>query len=256
MRVCDFVERLDALYPRELSCSWDNDGLMCSADPGKEIRRVLVTLDATKAAIREAERLGCDLIMAHHPMIFKGARAITPDTLVGGRTIEALRSGISVISLHTRLDAGVGGVNDCLASAIGLTDLSSFGDRESPTLGRIGNVPTDSQISVESFSETVKQALHLPYLLTAGAFPVRRVAVCGGEGSSVLEAAKAVGADTFVTGEMSYNRMEDAAEMGMNILLGGHYMTEVPVCGRLAELARTIAAAETFFYESNPALIR
>ena len=74
--------------------------------------------------------------------------------------------------------------------------------------------------------------------------------------ASLTAAAKAAGADTFITGEMGYNRMEDAAEMGMNILVCGHYFTEVPVCERLTELARTVAGAEVGYFASNPIVIR
>lgn len=256
MTIQTLVTHLDRLYPKSLSCSWDNDGLLCCGDPSRELRKVLVSLDATKAAIHYAAENGYDLLLTHHPMIFRGAKAVTPSTLVGGRVISALNAGISVISLHTRLDAGEGGVNDRLARLLGLSNIRPFGDSDAPTLGRIGDNPLYTDLAFSYFWPVVKMKLKLPYLLTAGEFPVRRVAVCGGAGDDLLEAAKAAGADTFITGEMSYNRMEDAAEMRMNILLGGHYFTEVPVCQRLQELVRELTGIEADFYDSNPVSIR
>ena len=102
MTIQTLVTHLDRLYPKSLSCSWDNDGLLCCGDPSRELRKVLVSLDATKAAINYAAENGYDLLLTHHPMIFRGAKAVTPSTLVGGRVISALNAGISVISLHTR----------------------------------------------------------------------------------------------------------------------------------------------------------
>ena len=256
MTIREFVKELDRLYPRSLSASWDNDGLMCCADDTKEVRRVLVSLDATRAAIRYAAEGGYDVLLTHHPMIFRGEKAITQDRLSGGRAILALQSGVSVISLHTRLDAGEGGVNDCICKLLGLANVVPFGDEDCPTIGRIGTVPLFTHLGHSYFWPTVKLKLGLPYLETANDHYVYRVAVVGGAGDDLLEAAKAAGADTFITGEMGYNRMEDAAEMGMNVLVCGHYFTEVPVCERLAELARTIAGAEVGRYASNPVVIR
>ena len=256
MTIQNFVNQLDKLYPRSLSCSWDNDGLMCCSDPGREIKKVLISLDATKAAIDYAAKHGYDLLLTHHPMIFRGAKSVTPDSLVGGRVLKALNAGVSVISLHTRLDAGKDGVNECLARLLDLANVRPFGDADAPSLGRIGEHPLYTDMAFSYFWPIVKMKLKLPYLLTAGERPVRRIAVCGGAGDDLLEAAKAAGADTFITGEMSYNRMEDAAEMGMNVMVGGHYFTEVPICLRLQELARELAGVEADIYNSNPVVIR
>ena len=256
MTIQTLMTHLDKLYPRSLSCSWDNDGLMCCSDPSAEIKKVLISLDATKAAIDYAAKNGYDLLLTHHPMIFRGAKSVTPDSLVGGRVLYALNNGVSVISLHTRLDAGENGVNDCLAHLLNLANVRPFGDADAPSLGRIGEQPLYTDLAFSYFWPIVKMKLNLPYLLTAGERPVRRVAVCGGAGDDLLEAAKAAGADTFITGEMSYNRMEDAAEMGMNVLVGGHYFTEAPVCRRLQELVRELTGLEADIYNSNPVVIR
>ncbi|MCQ2423655.1 MAG: Nif3-like dinuclear metal center hexameric protein [Clostridia bacterium] len=256
MTIREFMKELDRLYPRSLSCSWDNDGLMCCDDDTKEVRRVLVSLDATRAAIQYAADNGYDLLLTHHPMIFRGEKAVTTDRLSGGRAILALKNGVSVISLHTRLDAGTDGVNERICKMLGLTNIRPFGDDDCPTLGRIGDTPLYTHLGFSYFWPTVKLSLNLPYMETAGEHNVYHVAVVGGAGDDLLEAAKAAGADTFITGEMGYNRMEDAAEMGMNILICGHFFTEVPVCDRLSEIAKSIAGAEVGYYNSNPIVIR
>ena len=138
MTVIDFYKKLCLLYPGELSCPWDNDGLMCSGNTEKEVRRVLVALDATDDAIDYAAENGFDTVLTHHPMIFNGVKSVADITVMGDEIITCIKNGISVISLHTRLDAGEGGVNDCLCEALQLRGVYPFGDEESDNLGRIG----------------------------------------------------------------------------------------------------------------------
>ena len=118
MHVQKFNEELNRLYPKSLSCPWDNDGLMCCANPMAEVKKVLVALDATRRVLDYAAANQFDLVLTHHPLLFRGPKSISPDTAVGSRIISALQKNLTVISLHTRLDAGKEGVNDCLAAAL------------------------------------------------------------------------------------------------------------------------------------------
>lgn len=157
MTVYEFYKFLDKIYPKELSCPWDNDGIMCSRDPDASVRKVLVSLDATERALKYASEGEFDLLLTHHPMIFRKLEAVTPATLGGNRAVAAFGGDISVISLHTRLDAGRGGVNDSLVEKLGYTSSETFGDDESPALGRIFEL--ESPIGAEAFSFTVKEKL-------------------------------------------------------------------------------------------------
>ena len=112
---------LEEKMPRALSCAWDNDGLMCCPDGGREVRRVLVALDVTAEAVRYAVEGGYDVIVSHHPMIFKGLKAINDEHYVADKAMTLIREWISVMSFHTRLDAVEGGVNDTLANLLGLS---------------------------------------------------------------------------------------------------------------------------------------
>lgn len=245
MTLLDFYRELSSLYPEALSCPWDNDGIMCSADTSKEVSRVLVCLDATDDAISYAAENGFDTVLCHHPMIFKGVKSVTDGNVMGGSIITCIKNGISVISLHTRLDAGEGGVNDCLANALGLTDIVPFGDEESPTLGRIGS--TD-ETTAESFAEKVKASLGVKAVNLYSGGKVSKVAVCGGSGKDFVFPALRAGADAIVLGECSYNVALDAASEGLTVIEAGHYYTEITVLERLAELAKNIAGAETELY--------
>jgi len=240
--------KLDALYPRALSCAWDNDGLMICPEPKRQAARVMLALDATEAAIRAAAAQQCDVLLTHHPLLFRPLKSLTPDDLSGRRLIGAWNGGVSVISLHTRLDAADGGVNDALAEALGLTVCGKFGDEESPELGRLAEPA--SPLSASAFAENVRSALGCDAVQLTGDHPVRRIALVGGDGKDFIRSAMAAGADTFVTGAAGYNMALDAAEMGLNIIEAGHYHTEAPVLPRLAQLCRE-AGAECVFYDSN-----
>ncbi len=250
MTIKDFYGKLTELYPTSLSCEWDNDGLMCCHDMKAEVKKVLIALDCTIEVLNYASLHGFDTVLTHHPLIFKGLTSVTQDSLVSNKVIFCIKNNINVISLHTRLDAGKNGVNDCLAEKLGLSDIEVFGDEESPELGRIGTA------SSESFIETVKDSLGLTSVTAYLARDIHRVAVVGGSGKDYIKAAVAAGADTFLTGECSYNAALDAADMGLNIIEAGHYHTEFPVCEHLANLAFSLANAECEIYRlKNPTQI-
>lgn len=247
MTVGTLYAELEKRIPRALSCEWDNDGLMCCADAESEVRRVLVALDVTGDTVRRAIDGWYDLIVSHHPMIFRPLRALEPGNYVAARATELVRAGVSVMSFHTRLDAVAGGVNDTLAGLLGLRDAAPFGDG----IGRVGTL--DSAHTLCEFVELVKSVTGAPAVLCGDAgLPVRRVALLGGSGSDDVPAALAAGADTYLTGELAYHHLCDAREMGLNLLAAGHFHTENPVCRTLAGMLTEIDPALTVdLYDSN-----
>lgn len=252
MNIVEFYNKLEELYPKSLSCSWDNDGLMCTAGAVCEIEKVLVCLDATEDAIRYAAENGFDTVLCHHPMIFGGMKTVTPFESVGRKVIFALMNNISVISLHTRLDAGDGGVNDALSEALGLEGVEKFGDEECATIGRIGKLKKEMTLS--ELALFVKEALGAPKVELCcddSEDKVSTVAVVGGAGKDFIWAAKGAGADALVIGEGSYNTLLDGAENEMNVICAGHFYTEDVVCKKLCSLAADLCNAECEIYNSN-----
>ena len=254
MTVKEFHEKLTELYPRTLSAEWDNDGIMVSGDTAAEVKRVLVSLDATDKAIKYAAEHGFDTLLVHHPMIFMGARTVTRDSFVGKRIIDASVGGVTVISMHTRLDAGEGGVNDTLLATLGFEVSGAFGDSEMPGIARFADIP---EMTARSLATLVKEKLGCEFVRLTGDADrvVHRLGVCGGAGGDLLWDALDNGCDVFLTGECGYNKSEDAAEDGLVTLEAGHYFTESPVCGVLAYLAESIAGAECEFYDSYPSTV-
>lgn len=223
-----FTERI----PEELREPWDNDGIMCCADGSAEIYRALVTLDVTEEIVDFAIERGFDLIVSHHPLIFKPLSSIDEENHISRKLIKLLCSGISVFSFHTRADKLVGGVNDRLADLLGMYDTKPFGDGD---LGRIGNI--DEPMELQDFAYRVKQLIGSDMIRYADGFnDVHTVAVVGGDGKGYVKAAIEAGADTYISGRIGYNVMEEATEMGINLIEAGHFYTEQHITEFFREL--------------------
>ena len=234
MTVKELYARLEEKIPKELSCSWDNDGLMCCPDENREIRRVLVVLDVTAEIIEQGIAGGYDLIVSHHPLVFRPLKAMNPNDIVAKKVIRLLGNGISVMSFHTRLDAVCGGVNDTLAAALGLVEIEPFGN-DGEAIGRVGRLK--SAMTLDAFARLVKDVTGAPSVMVAdGGAMVERVAILGGSGSDDVAAARAAGADTYLSGELGHHHLTDCVEYGMNLIAAGHFYTENPVCERVRSM--------------------
>ncbi len=231
MKAENLYVKLDERIPSSLSCEWDNDGLMCCPDPDREVRKILLTLDVTQGASDYASENGFDVIVSHHPLIFRPMPSLVSRKLIG-----LVRNNITVMSFHTRLDKLDNGVNRALAEKIGMTDPSPF---SAEGIGMIGTL--ENPVMPELFCETVKSSLGCPTLeLVTAEVPCRRIAVVGGDGKDCLSDAVNAGCDTYLTGSMSYNSLTDAAEFGINVIAAGHFYTENPVLEKLEQIIKTI----------------
>lgn len=235
MTVREFYKALSAIVPRELGCDWDVDGLNVCPDPDREVKRVLVALDATNEVVNQAVAEGYDLIFTHHPMLFGGLKNVLADDYDGAKVIALCRAGVSAVSFHTRIDAAEGGVNDILAGLVGLEEVEVAGEERIMRVGTLAE-----PVSAAAFAARVKDALGAPAVLCADAGrEVHRVAVVGGSGKSEVALAIASGADTFLTGELKYSQYCDTDKL--NLLVAGHFYTEQPICARLCEIVKEIS---------------
>ncbi len=232
MTVKELYVKLSEVIPESLREEWDNDGIMCSSDTSADVDKILIVLDVTESVVDYAISEGFDLIISHHPLIFKPVSSLTEDGHIGRKLIKLISNNITVFSFHTRADKVAGGVNDILASLIGLDKVEPFGEGG---MGRVGELP--SKRSLESFAANLKFLIGADSVRLTDAFnPVHRVAVLGGDGKDFVKAAMEAGADTYISGRISYNVMEEGSEMGINLIEAGHYFTEFPVTQFFSEL--------------------
>lgn len=230
MKINELYTSLNEKYPTSLSCEWDNDGIMCADELSRKVERVLVALDVTESVVDYAVKNGFDLIISHHPLVFSAQKSLVETKFTQRKLIKLIKSGISVFSFHTRLDAADGGVNDVLAKIVGLQNVMP--DDVDP-VGRIGEF--DAEIELSAFAENVKRSLGTPVVLFNGNKSVKKVYVVGGDGKSLISRAFAMGCDTLFTGRASYNTLIDARDMGLNIVEAGHFFTENPVCTKIKD---------------------
>lgn len=228
MTIRQIVEALETLAPLAFQEDYDNAGLQVGLVDG-EVTGVLLCLDITEGIIDEAVRKGCNLVVSHHPLIFKPLRRISDATYQQRCVMQAVRHGITLYSAHTNLDNAEDGVNYRIASLIGLGGLSWLEEKPAGAglscgSGVVGDLPVPEP--AEAFLARLKETFGVKCLMhtdTAGAV-VRRVALCGGAGSFLMDAARATGADCFITGEISYHHFFDAD--GMLLVAMGHYQSE------------------------------
>ena len=232
MTVTELYKRFCEHIPESLRCEWDNDGIMVCPDSNAEVKKVLVALDVTEEIVDYAIECGFDLIISHHPLIFRPLSTVTEENHISRKVVKLIANAISVFSFHTRADVAAGGVNDRLADIIGLKNPVPFGE---DGLGRIGTLSEEYELEI--FADAVKLALGADMIkISDGYNTVKRVAVVGGDGKDFVNAALEMGADTYVSGRLSYNVMAEAAEMGLNLIEAGHFYTEQPVTEFFSEL--------------------
>jgi len=221
---------------------FDNAGFLAGRG-GAMVNRILVALDITQEVAGEAVELGCQLIVSHHPVIFRPVKSVTDADPVGRILLCLLENDLAAICAHTNLDAVAGGVNDALAQTLELKNVDCLrregydGDGNAYGIGRYGEVKGFSD--ARSFAAFVKERLDAQGLrLEDAGVPVRKVAVGGGACGDMLNDAAALGCDTFVTADVKYNVFLDARAMGVNLIDAGHFPTENVVCPVLVRWLR------------------
>lgn len=217
------IERyLQSLAPPETAEDWDNVGLLVGAADAP-VTDALVCLDITRAAVEEAMRVGAQLIVSHHPVIFHPLRRLPGDVV----PYALARAGIAAVCMHTNLDRAPGGVGETLARALGLLELRTAPDGFTV----VGRLPRP--LPPEAFARQVGERLRTAVRYRPGAGEVSLVGVASGAGGEfLLPAREAFPLDAFVTGELRHHEWLDAA--GMTVVDAGHYATEVVIVPALA----------------------
>ncbi|QGU95488.1 Nif3-like dinuclear metal center hexameric protein [Clostridium bovifaecis] len=240
LKVKDIKKEMEEFAPTKLKESYDNVGLMVG-DLNKEVTSILVALDCTKEVIEEAVEKKCNLILTHHPLLFRKPSSITGETLTGKKIMELIKNDISLYSAHTNLDAVEGGINDTLMGLLGFNEyitmeLSSGKDLKDNKSG-IGRLSVlDKDITLRDLCAKVKKVLKVPYVRYAGeeSMTIKKVAVINGSGQDYFSLAKKMGADCIITGDTSYHYVSDFSEEDIGIIDAGHFGTEWPAFKVLA----------------------
>lgn len=226
--VKQLVEFIDKLAPFGTAEDWDNSGLLVG-DDGREVSGVLVALDATPQVVEEAERLGCSLIITHHPVIFQPIKRLHS----GSVPYMAAQRGIAILSAHTNLDKAARGVNTALAEKLELGETRAF--LEGDEFGICGKLETPMQ--PEEFAKLLHSRLGLAPRFNPLGRTIQTVGICGGAGADLLQDAIGIGIapDAFVTADVKHHEYIAAAAHGVTLYDCGHYATEAVVIPRIVK---------------------
>ncbi|MBQ4573283.1 MAG: Nif3-like dinuclear metal center hexameric protein [Clostridia bacterium] len=214
--VKDIYNYMDLIAPFNTQEEWDNSGLLVG-DKTAEVSKILFALDVTSDIIEQAIDYGAELIITHHPIIFKPVSNVLSDSLI----YKLIKNNISIICAHTNYDKAIDGVNDILCNTVG---FDTFKKIENTCL----NVAEyNLEVPTEVFVNHIKSVLCGTVRHNSINNNIKKVAVCSGSGSDYLELAKEFNCDALLTGDASHHAFLDADEMGILLVAAGHFETEM-----------------------------
>ena len=257
MKIREITGALEQFAPLSLQDSYDNAGLQIGLTVDAESSGVLLCLDVTEEVIDEAKEKGCNLIVSHHPLMFRPPKRIAGEDIVQRCIIRAIQQGVNIYASHTNLDNAPGGVNYKIAEKLGLQDIVPLcpkPEMEGAGSGVIG-ILQDS-MDKEDFIVLVKETFDagsVRFNSWTGE-TVRKVAVCGGAGAFLISDAINQQAYVFITGEIGYHRFFGYDNF-IQLMEIGHYESEQYTIELLESIIRNVCPElkiEKTEIETNP----
>lgn len=217
--------------PSEIIDSWDNTGFQIGRK-NKNIKNIMLALDLDRYVLEESIKKNIDLIITHHPIIFKELDSVVDTNPNGKLILDLIENDIAAYNAHSNLDLAVGGVSDALADKLKLKNISNLRELDGNDYsnnkfgyGRIGEI---KKIDLESFINNMKNLLDIDDVILYGEIDknISKIAVCGGSGSDFMEDALEKGAEVYITGDIKYHEAQFAYERDLIILDIGHFHSE------------------------------
>lgn len=230
MKIREVLDYLEAQVPLTQQEDWDNSGVQVG-DTSQELKGILIAIDTTVEIVEEAIQHGCNLIVTHHPLLFRATKQITPEYYIFRALMLAIKHDIVIYASHTSLDNDDYGVNQYWAKKMGLRDaqplLPTPGFEHNPLIGAgvIGNL--EQPMSLYEVLDKMKQFQPITQVSHSKVLkePIQCIAYCGGSGSFLMQSAMQAGAELFITGEAKYNDFYDAQDL-LTLMTIGHFESE------------------------------
>ena len=228
MKVGDITAALEVFAPLRIQEEWDNSGLLIGS-ANDQVHGVLVGFDCTPELIDEAVEKGCDMVVTHHPLIFKGIRRINAEDPVGAAVMRAVRNGVAVYAAHTTADKVIAGVSGAMARRLALRNVGIMVPEEDGTvgLGCIGEFP--QPMTGREALRYVQEKFGVKMIRSSKPLetPITKVALLGGSGGSELGLAQGKGAQLYITADVSYHQF--FTKDGFMVMDIGHFESEVEI---------------------------
>ena len=213
------ISLMEELAPLELCEEWDNSGFLIG-NIDSEINKIMIVLDVNEDVVEEAIEKNVGLIISHHPFIFSPLGKIVDHDYKGKLVRKLIKNDINIYSAHTNLDSAENGINDDISEILKLKNI------EAMEIGRIGDI--EAKLAADEFLLNLKKIFNLETLKFSGKInrEIKRVAVCSGSGSDLIDLSKNMGCDLFITGDVKYHEAQKAEELGIIIVDLGHFESE------------------------------
>ncbi len=233
MKCSEIIDQLEKLAPAAMACEWDNPGLLAGRSD-KEVTSILLAVDVTDSVLEQAEAMGADMIITHHPLIFKPLKKVNDQDFISRRILRMIQKDISYYAMHTNFDAAPGCMADLAGERLGLREcrpletMGITGDGRSYGIGLLGTLP--EAMTLRETAQKVKEAFGIPFVTVFGdvdsSAKLQRAAICPGSGGSTMKEALAGRAEVYITGDIGHHEGIDAVACGMAVIDAGHYGIE------------------------------
>lgn len=226
-KCADIAKYIESLAPCNLACQWDNVGLLVG-DMDKEIKKVLICLDNDEHVVAEASKIGADMIVSHHPIMFSPINRMTEADPQQRMIRRMCQLGICHYAAHTNMDCASGGLNDYLAEKLGFENTSIIEEiAPAAGFGRLAEFSGD--ITLLDAINLCEDRLNLDSVKYVGELDkkVKKIALNCGSGSDILDECIKIGVDLLITGDVKYSVARKAYENGIAIIDAGHHGTEI-----------------------------
>ncbi len=227
MKTEKIIKLLEKKFPVEHAEEWDNVGLLVG-DHKKEIKKIQFSLDITEKVLKNAIKNKVDMIITHHPVIFRAIKSVTSYSVLGKNLMLAIKNDINIYCMHTNLDSTIGGLNDFVLSKLGASNIKILTDDTNEFgIGRYFDL--EKEASINEYVKLLKKKLGIKNLRFIGYDinkKIKRIGIINGSAMSFWKKAKNFGVDLFITGDVSYHDALDAREAKLNVIDFGHYESE------------------------------
>lgn len=232
MKAKEIIDLMDKWALPELIDTWDNTGFQIG-DENQNVKKILIALDLDQIVCDKAIKENFQMIITHHPLIFKPLDKITSEDNKEKMILDLIKNDIVVYNAHSNLDLADNGINDVLAEKLKIKNLkpltNTFKDRLDPEkyygYGRVGDI---EETKILGLIDQIKNRLNLEHVIIYGDVNrlVSKIAICGGSGSDFISDAHRHGAEVYITGDIKYHDGQLAHELGLTLIDAGHYSTE------------------------------
>jgi GTP cyclohydrolase I len=242
----EIISLIEVKYPLSLAEEYDNVGLLIGNINAK-IEKILVCLDINEAVVNEAINNNIDMIISHHPLIFKPFKKLLYNDPISAIIAKLIKADICVYALHTNFDNAENGMNDILADRLGLNEINKLGKGT----GRYGILY--NSMLLNEFCAFVKTKLNVDYLKVSGDLrsTIKYVAIVGGAGCDFIDEAIAMNCDVLITGDVKHHCALDALNAKINIIDASHFFTEVVALSYIESLLNTLGGIKATITQVN-----